>query len=93
MPRRKGRLAPPVTKTRVHFGEGMFITVDAVEWCDCSRPEMGFVKRDDGAWVKPCCRRRTFATWMKWGNGPVPPDPEQIARLEKARSWRGRASQ
>lgn len=40
-------------------------------WCDCERPTIGFTKRSDNVWVKPCCMRVTQTVWDKQGAKPV----------------------
>lgn len=44
-------------------------------YCDCERKGHGFTKRDDGAWVRPCCMRRERAAWEKHGDGPMEHNP------------------
>jgi hypothetical protein len=51
---------------------GLTVTVEALPWCDCTPAVMGFTKRSDGCWVKPCCMRRTHQMWVEYGDNPVP---------------------
>lgn len=44
-------------------------------YCDCTKVRMGFTKRDDGAWVRPCCMRRTKEAWEKFGDEPLSHNP------------------
>jgi len=45
-------------------------------WCDCEkRKGFGYRKRDDGAWVRPCCMRRERAAFERLGDGPMEHDP------------------
>jgi hypothetical protein len=44
-------------------------------WCDCKKVRFGFTRRDDGAWVRPCCMRRTKESWEKFGDEPIHHDP------------------
>ena len=58
-------------------------------YCDCNAEmkrkaarrgggTLGYTKRDDGVWVRPCCMRRERAAWEKWGDSPVPGDYLQM---------------
>lgn len=44
-------------------------------YCDCLRPAHGYRKRDDGAWVRPCCMRRERQAFERIGDGPVEHNP------------------
>lgn len=56
-------------------------------WCDCTRKRqvqvlgarqamtVGYTRRDDGAYVRPCCMRRDRLSWEKHGDKPVEHNP------------------
>lgn len=69
MPRRK-HLVGAVKSQTLYIG-GLALTVPAQPFCDCDHPAMGFTKRYDGAWVRPCCMRRTQQAYAKHGDGPI----------------------
>lgn len=63
----------PMPTTRVLLVGGFRVEVPFVgrPYCDCQPMEMGFTKRDDGAWVKPCCMRRTKDMFEKYGDKAI----------------------
>lgn len=68
---RAKRTYGPVKETTLVVG-GLLIRGPAAPYCDCTHPAMGFTKRHDGAWVRPCCMRRTQQMFDKFGDGPIP---------------------
>jgi hypothetical protein len=67
-----------------------------VGWCDCEKPAVGFTRRDDGCWVRPCCMRRSKQVFDLFGDNPVPADYAQRvsdAAVNKLVSTRNEDSQ
>lgn len=44
---------------------GISFEVPAKPYCDCYQQAIGFSKRDDGVWVRPCCRRPAKQAYEK----------------------------
>ncbi len=82
--RKNGIGQRPVFRSEVIAGV-LYEHLPARQYCDCLKPERGFIKREDGAWVRPCCLRRAKASFDKFGDGPVPPmPPVEAAALRQA---------
>lgn len=60
----------------IRDGQVYLNVVKRTPWCDCRKKGHGFTKRDDGAWVRPCCMRREKAAWLKWQDNPATHNPE-----------------
>lgn len=68
--------------------DGTRVKVPATPYCDCVRQGHGFVKRDDGVWVRPCCMRRAKEAYLRHGDKPLTLEPEIAAALRAARRER-----
>lgn len=84
--RKKGRVVGPGI---VELSPGHWIVdgvdLEAVPYCDCTpedrrlymksnRGLLGYTKRDDGVWVRPCCMRQEREAWEKRHDQPIPAD-------------------
>lgn len=69
---RKAKTPTRVTQ-HTYTVAGVTMVVPAAPWCDCDNIGVGFTKRDDGCWVRPCCMRRTQQVWIEHGDTPFVP--------------------
>lgn len=60
---------------------------DETPYCDCAHPAMGFTKRYDGVWVRPCCHRPSKDYYDRHGDEPIILSPARIEEV-KARNKR-----